>query len=129
MNSPILIFDGDCLFCNWVAYYLAKADKQDYFKFVASTSEIGKQIIEQNKLENIASQTVIVKIGDDFFLKSEAIYTFLKRSKRYPMIRFLVRLFPRVISDFFYDVIAKRRKNITFQKCSIPEPEIRKKFL
>lgn len=112
-----------------MAYYLAKADKQDYFKFVASTSEIGKQIIEQNKLENIASQTVIVKIGDDFFLKSEAIYTFLKRSKRYPMIRFLVRLFPRVISDFFYDVIAKRRKNITFQKCSIPEPEIRKKFL
>lgn len=129
MNNFVLIFDGDCLFCNWIAYYLAKADTDDKFKFVSSTSEIGKQIITENKLQDVVNKTVIVKVGDVFFTKSKAVKKFLTKSRTYPVLRFLMGLLPTPIADFFYDLIAKNRKKIIRKECPILEPAIRKKFL
>ncbi len=128
-KSSILIFDGDCLFCNWVAFHLAKADKRNRFRFVASTGEAGKRIINEHNLQELVKQTVIVKIGKDIFIKSEAVYQFLKESQTYPMFRFLMRLFPRFLADFFYDLIAKNRKKIIRTECPMPNAEILKKFL
>ncbi|ATA90226.1 thiol-disulfide oxidoreductase [Capnocytophaga stomatis] len=129
MNNPILIFDGDCIFCNRVAYFLAKTDKKDFFRFVSSTSEKGKQIIKENNLQEMIDKTVIVRVGERFFFKSQAMYYFLKISKTFPFFRFLIWIFPTFLADFFYDIIARNRKKIIKSECPIPEPEIRKKFL
>lgn len=128
-KNALLIFDGDCLFCNWVAYYLAKADKRDKFKFVASTSEIGKQIIRENKLQEFVNKTVIVKVGEKFYVKSRAVYYFLKESNTYSLLRFLIWITPCFIADFVYDCVAKNRKKLTKKQCPILPPELRKKFL
>ncbi|MDO4782372.1 MAG: DCC1-like thiol-disulfide oxidoreductase family protein [Capnocytophaga felis] len=129
MNNSILIFDGDCIFCNRVAYFLAKADKKDYFRFVSSTSEKGKQIIKENNLQEKVDKTVIVNVEGKFFFKSQAVYYFLKASETFPFFRFLIWIFPTFLADFFYDIIARNRKKIIKSECPIPEPEIRNKFL
>lgn len=129
MNDSILIFDGDCMFCNRMAYFLAKADKKDYFKFVSSISEKGKQIIEENNLQEIVDKTVIVRVEEKFYTKSQAVYHFLKISKTFPVFRFLIWIFPTFLTDFFYDIIARNRKEIIKSRCPVPKPEIRRKFL
>ncbi|MDO4229683.1 MAG: DCC1-like thiol-disulfide oxidoreductase family protein [Capnocytophaga sp.] len=129
MNKNLLIFDGDCLFCNWIAYYLAKADKRDCFKFVASTSKIGKYIIKENHLENFVNQTVIVKVNEVFYVKSDAVYQFLKESDTYPLLRFLIWITPSFIANFVYDSIAKYRKKLIKKECPILPIEFRRKFL
>lgn len=129
MNKSVLIFDGDCLFCNWIAYYLAKADKQNRFKFAASTSKVGRHIVNEHNLKDEVNQTVIVKIGNQTFTKSEAVYQFFKESQTYPIFRFLLKLFPRFLADFFYDLIAKNRKKIIRRECPMPDAEIWKKIL
>ncbi|MFK8283765.1 thiol-disulfide oxidoreductase DCC family protein [Capnocytophaga canis] len=129
MNNALLIFDGDCLFCNWIAYYLAKSDKNDRFKFVSSTSEIGGCFLVKYELQSIVNKTVIVRVGEVFYIKSKAVFMFLKESNAYPLLRFLIRIVPTCIADFVYDIIARHRKKLIKKACPIPPPEIRKKFL
>lgn len=129
MNNPILIFDGDCIFCNRVAYFLAKADKKDCFRFVASTSKVGKQIIKENDLLQTIDKTIIVRIDEKFFFKSRAVYHFLKESKTFPFFCVAIQILPHFVCDFFYDIVAKNRKSINVKECPILESEIRRKFL
>ena len=129
MSNYLLLFDGDCLFCHRIAYFLAKADKRNYFAFVATNSNTGKELIAKKGFETLISQTVIVMIGEKHFTKSAAVYTFLKATDTYPIIRFFIRITPTTFADAIYDVIAKYRKKLITNKCPIPEPEIRKKFL
>lgn len=129
MNNPILIFDGDCIFCNRIAFHLAKTDKRNHFKFASSTSERGIQIIQKNNFQDVVNQSVIVLIGDSYFIKSEAVYHFLKQTKMYPVLRFCIKVTPLFIANLIYDLISKYRKAISTKSCDIPNPEIRHKFL
>lgn len=129
MNNSFLIFDGDCLFCNRIAYHLAKSDKRDSFKFVSSTSETGQYFIVKYQLQKFVDKTVIVRVGEVFYMKSKAIYMFLKESNMYPLLRFLIWITPTFIADFVYDIIAKHRKKLIKKECPILPSEIRKKFL
>lgn len=127
--SNLLIFDGDCLFCNWIAFHLAKADKRDFFKFVSNTSELGEKIIRDNDLQYIVNQSVIIMVDNRFYTKSTAVYQFLKTAKLYPFLQFLIKITPSFIANYVYDIISKNRKKIIQKECPILPPEIRQKFL
>lgn len=126
--SNLLIFDGDCLFCNRIALFLAKSDKQNRFKFTPHTSSISQKILKENHLEEVITQTVVVKIDRQFYFKSEAVYHFLKTAQLFPWLRFLIYLTPRVIANVIYDFIARRRKKIV-KSCPTPDTYIREKFV
>ncbi|MDO4881248.1 MAG: DCC1-like thiol-disulfide oxidoreductase family protein [Capnocytophaga sp.] len=120
MGEKVVIFDGDCLLCNKIANFLSEKDKNKCFAYISNTSDYGKQIILQNNWEEITQKTIIVKINDVFYTKSEAIYQFLRECGIYAFFRFCIWATPRFISDFIYDSIAKRRKTLV-GLCPIPQ--------
>jgi predicted DCC family thiol-disulfide oxidoreductase YuxK len=61
MNN-IIIFDGDCPFCNKTIMFLAKLDNSDSFSFISNQSTIGKKLIKEFKLKNLFSETIITII-------------------------------------------------------------------
>jgi len=127
MNN-IIIFDGDCPFCNKTIMYLAKLDNSDSFHFISNQSTIGKKLIKEFKLEKLYSETIITIIDNKCFFKSNAIIKFFKHIDKFEILRIIHKVIPIKLSDFVYSLISKNRKNI-ISNCEIPKSHIKSKFI
>ena len=76
-------------------------------------------ICKQYHLEELTQKTIVVKIGENFYIQSQAVYYFLKECKLFPLLCFLIKITPSFIADFVYDYIAQRRKSLG-KYCPIP---------
>ncbi|WP_455004232.1 thiol-disulfide oxidoreductase DCC family protein [Capnocytophaga gingivalis] len=119
MKEKFLLYDGDCLFCNRIAYFLSQKDREGRFLYIANTSQQGMDICKQYHLEELTQKTIVVKIGENLYTQSQAVYYFLKECKLFPLLRFFLKITPSFIADFVYDYIAQRRKSLG-KYCPIP---------
>jgi predicted DCC family thiol-disulfide oxidoreductase YuxK len=127
MNN-IIIFDGDCPFCNKTIMFLAKLDNSDSFSFISNQSTIGKKLIKEFKLKNLFSETIITIIDNKCFFKSNAIFKFFKNINKFKVLQIIHKVIPIKLSDFIYSLISKNRKKI-ISNCEIPKSHIKSKFI
>ena len=128
---PIILFDGVCNFCNRTINIILKYDKQSYFQFAASQSNAGINLLQQFKLDQKASASVILIDNEKVYTKTDAVIQIAKHLSGWPRLFIGLKYVPKPLRDFGYDVIAKNRY-ILFGKretCRIPEQSIRHRFL
>jgi len=114
MKTAIVLYDGDCNFCNkWISFTKDKLQKND-ISFIPFNSTEGMKIIEKFQIKN---QNSVAYIHDDIvFFKSRAVLKICKQLKfPYNLLHFLTIL-PAFPLDFSYDFIAKRRLKLTPKK-------------
>ena len=128
---PIILFDGICNFCNRTINIILKYDTQAYFQFAPSQSTAGKDILQQFKLDQKASASVILIDNEKVYTKTDAVILIATHLKGWPRLFRLLKFIPKPIRDFGYDVIAKNRYAIFGERetCRIPEESIRHRFL
>lgn len=131
-NKVIILFDGVCNLCDaWVSF-LIKRDTSDQFRFIAISSNIGKELLTQLSIEPaIDSIIVYYPKTSSYHYKSEAVVEILSYlGWRYYWFKLLAVL-PVVLLDKLYDLIAKNRYRIYGKRteCMLPTPEIKSKFL
>ena len=126
--KDILIYDGDCPFCNKTVLQLAKLDSDDKFCFVSNLSRKGKKILKNYDIDGLTKLTIIIIINDEIYIKSRAILKFLSYTKKYFFVRVLLCITPLFVSDKVYDFISNNRKKIIKNKCEIPNENIIHKF-
>ena len=119
MKEEFLLYDGDCLFCNRIAYFLSQKDREGRFLYIANTSQQGMGICKQYHLEELTQKTIVVKIGENLYTQSQAVYYFLKECKLFPLLRFLIQITPSLLADFVYGYNATQRKSLG-KYCPIP---------
>ena len=128
--SGIILFDGECNFCEKSVQFIIKRDPNGYFKFASLQSEIGKKLRKKyNVPEHIDSLLLIEQ--DKWYDKSSAALRICKNLKGFYKISFVFLIIPKPIRDFFYDILAKNRYK-WFGKtnhCVIPSQKIRNRFL
>ena len=130
-EKNIVLFDGDCNFCNSTVLFLIKYDKKDMLRFVSQQSEIGmKLLLENNYKENSLSTIVFIK-NKKVFVKTEALIEICKLIAGFPRVFVVMKIIPSKIRDYFYDVFSKYRYKLFGKKteCIIPTKEIRMKYL
>lgn len=111
-QPPIVIFDGDCAFCNKSVMLILKKDKTKSIEVCSNQSEKGKELINKYKITADINSTIIYIIADNVYYKSTAALTISKKLKGlYPLL-FAFILVPKFIRDGVYDFIAKHRKKI-----------------
>lgn len=111
-QPPIVIFDGDCAFCNKSVMLILKKDKTKSIEVCSNQSEKGKELINKYKITADINSTIIYIIADNVYYKSTAALTISKKLKGlYPLL-FAFILVPKFIRDCVYDFIAKHRKKI-----------------
>lgn len=124
-----MIFDGSCGFCNTSAMFIAKRDVSDRFILVSNSSDFGIKLLQKYNLEKVSPHSIILIEGEEISTKSRAIRTILREIPGYSILKFLMKVMPIFIQDFFYDGIAKIRKYLPIKtNCSVPEPKLREKF-
>jgi predicted DCC family thiol-disulfide oxidoreductase YuxK len=111
-SEKILIFDGICLLCNSSVNFLYGKVKNRNYKFIASQSDEGKEIITKYQLDDLPSKTIVLIKDGIIFIKSRAL---LEVADDMPLIWRMFKVFkiiPLSLRDYFYDLISKYRYTI-----------------
>ena len=128
---PIILFDGICNFCNRTINIILKYDTQAYFQFAPSQSTAGIDILQQFKLDQKASASVILIDNEKVYTKTDAVIQIAKHLSGWPSLFRFIKFIPKSIRNFGYDLIAKNRYTLFGKKasCMIPDASIRHRFL
>lgn len=128
-NIHILFFDGFCIFCNRLVYWIIFFDKSERIKFSSLQGKRAQKYLPIQDLKNIDS--VIFYDGKNIYRKSEAIFKILSLLPWYfyPLMAF--KFFPPSVLNYFYDLIAKKRYKLIKKQvlCINPRPNVKHRFL
>lgn len=112
MTNKVVIFDGDCAFCNRSVLFILRKSKRNDIFVCASQSITGQKIITDYKIQASPSDTLIYIEQNKVYIKSNAVLQISKSLKSiYPAL-FIFKIVPKFLRDAVYDFIAKRRKKI-----------------
>ncbi|WP_203247841.1 thiol-disulfide oxidoreductase DCC family protein [Sporosarcina beigongshangi] len=127
----IVLFDGDCNFCDSSVQFIIKRDPAAHFLFTSLQSDKGVELVKQYNIPADVDSLVLIENGKAF-TKSSAALRIAKKLDGLWHLFFLFILVPRKIRDGVYDYVAKNRYKWFGKKedaCMLPPPEIRKRFI
>ncbi|WP_339232129.1 DCC1-like thiol-disulfide oxidoreductase family protein [Geobacillus sp. FSL W8-0032] len=128
--QPIILFDGDCLFCHASVQWVAARDRKAVFRFASQQSAVGRALLEREN--GLAGGTVVLIEDGCYYVKSDAVLRIGRRlAWPWNMLAAAGFLVPRPLRNFVYDQIAVRRHRLIRQhdRCPLPPPELRARFL
>lgn len=126
----IILFDGECNFCEWNVQFIIKRDPGAKFKFAPLQSHIAQSFLSGSNKEKIHSTVVLIE-ENKMYTESTAALRISKQLNGGWSIFYLFIIIPRPLRDLVYRYIAKNRYKWFGKKeqCMVPTPEIRKRFL
>jgi predicted DCC family thiol-disulfide oxidoreductase YuxK len=127
----IIIFDGVCNFCNRTVNIILKHDKDNYFQFTPSQSNAAIEIMQEHRIDQKAIASVILIDNEKVYTKTDAVIQIATHLNGWPKIFRFIKLIPKPIRDFGYDLIANNRYRLFGKKaaCMVPDASIRDRFL
>ena len=130
-NKKLIFFDGICNMCNSSVQFIIKYDTKNQFVFASLQGETSKNILEKLQIENKKLTSIILLENDDFYNKSTAVLKIASELKTPINFIAIFLIVPKFIRDSIYDIVKENRYKWFGKKtqCSIPSPELRKRFL
>ena len=130
-ESPVILFDGVCNFCNGAVNFIIQRDKKSLLKFAALQSEAGRKLLQRFNLPtDELSSIILIEDGNVYTQSSAALKLCKYLSGLWPLIYGFI-IVPLFIRDGIYKWIAKNRYKWFGKKdhCMIPTQEVRTRFL
>ncbi|MGO6790805.1 thiol-disulfide oxidoreductase DCC family protein [Rhizobium ruizarguesonis] len=129
-DRPLIIFDGECVFCSgWVKFAL-KHDKRQRYRFLAAQTPLGEALYRHYGLHARDYETnILIENGRAFFKSDGSIRMVAGLGFPYSLVK-IFRLLPRRAADALYEFIARNRLKIAGrQSCMVPRPQQRSRFI
>ena len=120
----IVLFDGECNFCNSSVQFIIKRDPAAHFHFSSLQSETGEKYVKQYDIPDDVDSLVLIENGKAYTKSSAALHIAKKLDGLWHLL-FLFILVPRKIRDGFYDYFARNRHRWfgkTEGACMLPSP-------
>lgn len=131
MTEDLILFDGDCNFCNKSVQFVLKRDPRGRFRFASLQSAAGRAELEaRGVMGEVPDSMVLVTPERVWFYSGAALR--IARGLRWPWpVLAVLLLVPPFLRDFFYKAFAKRRYRWfgKAERCLVPSPEMRARFL
>ena len=127
----VILFDGICHFCNRTVNVILRHDKTNYFQFAPSQSNAALNILQQFSVVENSIASVILIDNDKVYTNTDAVIQIATHLAGWPSIFRFLRLVPKPIRDFAYELIAKNRYTLFGKRdsCRIPKASERNRFL
>lgn len=128
--TRIILFDGDCNFCDQSVQFIMKHDPKAMFRFASLQSDIGKGYLRRYNAPNDIDSVVLIEDNHCYF-KSDAGLRICRNLTGLWKLCYFLLVVPRPVRDFCYDIIAKNRYKWFGKRenCMLPSAEDRKRFL
>lgn len=131
--EKVVLFDGDCNFCNRSVLFLLHRDKRRIFKFAHLRSPAGRKIlhemgIAQPALSGDGGTVVFIDEGKAYVRSDAALQAVRYLGGWWPwMIGF--KIVPKFVRDAVYGFIADIRHKLVKTTCRVPDALTRSRFL
>ena len=130
-QHAIVIFDGECVFCNRWVDFLLRFDRRDIFRFAARQTEPGASSLRQVGLPEGGVGSIVLVERGAILQRSAAVLRML-RLLGFPFsLATAIRLIPTVPRDFIYNWFARNRLRWFGRRkaCRLPSPTEGHRFL
>lgn len=126
----VILFDGECNFCDHSVQFIIKRDKKALYYFASIQSDTGEEILRKYRVPDDIDSFILVD-GRKCFFKSSAALRVCKNLKGGWKLLYCLLIVPKPLRDYFYCVVAKNRYKWFGKKdsCMLPSADIRKRFL
>ncbi|SOC02494.1 predicted DCC family thiol-disulfide oxidoreductase YuxK [Ureibacillus xyleni] len=125
----VILFDGECSFCNRSVQFIIKRDKKKQFKFASLQSASGREIVEDYGIPESIDSVVLIE-NNRAFTKSSAVLRIALGLDHFWKIFSAFLLVPAPLRNIIYDFIAKNRHKLLKQnQCIIPSKEDLERFI
>ena len=130
-NDIVVIYDGECGFCNRSVLFLLKRDKHESLGFSANKSRYSVSALTKFGILREASETLVLVEHGEAYTYSDAALR-ITRYLKFPwslLIHMLV--VPKKVRDPVYKWIARNRHRISgsTKPCRIPDKSIMNRFI
>ncbi|MCC7176830.1 MAG: DUF393 domain-containing protein [Acidobacteria bacterium] len=127
----IVLFDGTCGFCEGSVRFIAKRDRDGYFRFAPSQWPRAQQLLAARGLTRESARSLVLIEGDRVYLRSTAS---LRIAGRLPWPWRAARVLlwaPEPLRDVGYRIVAALRHRLagTSNACELPPEEIRDRLV
>ena len=114
-NKILILFDFHCFICNKAVNFLVEKDSRDIFRFVPLQSDLGRKICKYLKINHKKMDTMVLydPKKNKYWTKAFAVVQILNLLQ-YSVISNFISLFPNILTNFLYNIIAKHRKLTNF---------------
>lgn len=126
----IILFDGECNFCDKSVQFIIKRDRDGVFQFASQQSEVGQRLLLENSIPKWIDSFFLIS-GEKIYYKSSAALRVCRDLNGFWKVFYLFLVVPKPIRDGVYDFIARNRYKWFGKKenCMLPSSEIRNRFL
>lgn len=126
----IVVFDGDCVFCQRSVRFIHRHDGANQFRFAARQSAAGARLLTHAGV-GVAPNSLVLIDEAGTWLRSDAVLRIAGRLDRpWSAARVLLAI-PRPLRDAAYAVVAAIRYRLSgwLRACDLPEAALRAKIL
>ncbi len=129
-NKYIVLFDGECNFCNSSVNFIIRHDKKDQFRFATLQSERGKFLLKNLNITNTLDSIILIE-NESAYIRSTAVLRILNSLSGLYSLFYVFLLTPQFIRDYIYNIVAKSRKKWPGapRSCIVPTEHIKEKFI
>lgn len=134
LESPLILYDGVCNFCNAWVDILLRIDLQKRYKFAPLQSDIGRKLlVDIGKDEDDISSVLLIRPNLDYYEKSAAPLRVIEELGPLAgaLSRTALTIVPKEIRDSIYDTVAENRYNLMGKRdeCRCGDPKYSDRFL
>jgi predicted DCC family thiol-disulfide oxidoreductase YuxK len=127
----VVVFDGVCNLCNRYVRFVIERDPDALFRFAPLQSPAGALLLRRHGFVPEGLDTFVLIKGGRVYARSDAALEIARHLRGPWRLLSLVRVIPRPLRNWLYDIIARNRYR-WFGKlgsCAIPGAEHRARFL
>ena len=127
----IVVFDAECLLCNYWVQFLLRHDRRAVFKFASIQGATGRQLLAQHGLRVDGLQTLLVVDGPRAWQHTSAILRVLHALGWPWRLGWIGWLVPAPLRDAAYRWVARNRLRFFGRPtaCLMPAPDVAARFL
>ncbi|MDQ0271380.1 thiol-disulfide oxidoreductase DCC family protein [Cytobacillus purgationiresistens] len=128
--EKIILFDGECNFCDRSVQFILKRDDEALFRFASLQGDAGQKLLQQYDVPADTDSFIFIDGNQCHDRSSAALNVFRHLSGGWKLLYGLI-IVPKPIRDVFYNILAKNRYKWFGKKesCTLPSPDTRKRFL
>ncbi|HEY0975885.1 MAG TPA: DUF393 domain-containing protein [Flavobacteriales bacterium] len=118
--QDIILFDGDCAYCNgWVKWIRAR-DRDGRFRFAPLESAEGSALRARHHIPSTIDSMVLVT-GGKAHTRSDAAWRVLRTLPGWGLSGSLLSWVPRFLRNWGYDLVARNRHRLGLKdSCELP---------
>ncbi len=128
--ESVVLFDGECHFCNKSVQFIIKRDKGAVFSFASLQGPVGRKLGKMYNYLPSLDSFILIEQGR-LYDESTAALRVVKQLNGFWKLLYIGILIPKAFRDPIYRWIARNRTKWFGNRdsCPIPTPEMRKRML